>query len=100
MIKLQLNCDQGATAFQQINFKNFLNNEGMKMQLNKILAITTLGLLLTACSGNQMEADGSAGKKHSHAMPGAEGDIVHSHGAPNDPSHSHTLEEIKGLINN
>ncbi len=70
------------------------------MQLNKILAITTFGLLLTACNANQMEVEGSAGKKHSHALPGGEGDITHSHDAPNDPSHSHTLSEIKGMINN
>ena len=74
------------------------------MQLNKIMTITTFGLLLTACNANQMQvegsAEGSAGKKHSHAMPGAEGDIIHSHGAPNDPSHSHTLSEIKGMIDN
>jgi hypothetical protein len=70
------------------------------MQLNKILAITAFGLLLTACSGSQMEADGTAGKKHSHAMPGGAGDVIHSHGAPNDPSHSHTESELKGMINN
>ena len=70
------------------------------MQLIKILAITTFGLLLTACNANQMQVEGSAGKKHSHAMPGAQGDVIHSHGAPNDPSHNHTMQEIKGLISN
>ena len=70
------------------------------MQLNKILAITTFGLLLTACSTNPMEVEGSAGKMHSHALPGATGDVTHSHGAPNDKSHSHTESEIKGMINN
>ena len=33
------------------------------MQLNKIMAITTFGLLLTACNANQMQVEGSAGAR-------------------------------------
>lgn len=70
------------------------------MQQLKLIYVPTLALLLTACT-SQMQIEGRAGGKpiyHSHEMPGGTEEVVHSHGAPNHPQHSHSVSDIKKML--
>lgn len=68
------------------------------MQFLKVLIIISFGITLTACTTQQQIEGGAGYSRHSHAMPGGADDIIHSHGAPNDPSHSHTVSEVKRMM--
>ena len=75
------------------------------MKMTKILAISTFGILLSACDANQMQSEASApdvvtgksGPAHIHNVEGF-GDFTHSHLGNSTAGHGHTWEFIQNEI--
>ncbi len=82
--------------------KKTINRGKKTMKMTKILTITVLGTLLTAC-GPQMQKEGAApavvstGSEHIHNVEGF-GDFKHSHKGNSTAGHGHSWQQIQNEI--
>lgn len=71
------------------------------MKISKIVAISAVGILLSACNANQMQKEApvastapKTGAPHIHNVQG-HGNLNHKHQGNSSPSHSHSWAEIQ-----
>jgi len=73
------------------------------MNMTKIVAISTFGILLSACSSSQSQIEGASsavpemGPTHVHSVEG-HGDFSHKHQGNSTAGHSHSWEEIQSEL--